>query len=97
MTALAGVLLILGVVALNAHAALPQHHHEHGVATMCLASASVAVLAGGLLLAARRPAAALPVLLLPRSWPLAVRFSAPLAAPVPSCRAGPIGPFLLRR
>ncbi|HEY4429365.1 MAG TPA: hypothetical protein VGN08_14280 [Solirubrobacteraceae bacterium] len=46
-TALIGVLVVLGVAALNAHAALPEHHDadHHDGATMCLATMSIAVLA----------------------------------------------------
>ena len=45
MTALAGVIVVLGIVALNAHAALPEHHDDHGKVTMCIAALSIAVLA----------------------------------------------------
>ena len=44
-TALVGVLLVLGVAALNAHEALPEHHHRHGETTMCIAALSIAVVA----------------------------------------------------
>lgn len=44
-TALLGVLVVLGVAALNVHAALPEHHGGDGDATMCIASLSIAVLA----------------------------------------------------
>jgi hypothetical protein len=52
----AGIALALGVVALNAHAALPEHHHHHGEETMCAASLSIAVAAGALAFAWRGPA-----------------------------------------
>jgi hypothetical protein len=45
ITALVGVIVVLGVVALNAHAALPEHHDEHGKVTVCIAALSIAVLA----------------------------------------------------
>jgi hypothetical protein len=45
ITALAGVIVVFGVAALNAHAALPEHHDDHGKATMCIAALSIAVLA----------------------------------------------------
>jgi hypothetical protein len=45
ITALVGVIVVFGVVALNAHAALPEHHHDHGKVTMCIAALSIAVLA----------------------------------------------------
>ena len=44
----AGIALACGVMALNAHAALPEHHHHDGNETMCLASLSIAVVAGAL-------------------------------------------------
>jgi hypothetical protein len=44
-TALVGTVLILGVVTLNAHEALPEHHHRHGETTICIAALSIAVLA----------------------------------------------------
>jgi hypothetical protein len=43
-TALVGVVLVLGVVALDAHAALPDHHHVRGEATLCVAALAVATL-----------------------------------------------------
>lgn len=52
-TALSGVLLVLGVAALNAHEALPQHHHHRGETTVCSAALSIAVLAGVAWLARR--------------------------------------------
>ena len=50
-----GILIALGVVALNAHAALPEHHHHHGEETVCAAALSIAVATGALWLARRRP------------------------------------------
>jgi hypothetical protein len=37
--------LVLGVVVLDAHAALPEHHHLHGAETLCVASMAIATLA----------------------------------------------------
>jgi len=45
VTALVGLLIVLGVAALNAHEALPEHHEHHGVATVCIAALSIATLA----------------------------------------------------
>jgi hypothetical protein len=45
VSALIGILVVLGVAALNVHAALPEHHDEHGVATVCVAGLSIAVVA----------------------------------------------------
>ncbi len=44
-TALAGTIIVLGVVALNAHAALPEHHDTPGHVTMCAGALSIAILA----------------------------------------------------
>jgi len=44
-TALAGVIVVLGVVALDAHAALPEHHDQPGHATVCIAELAIATLA----------------------------------------------------
>jgi hypothetical protein len=41
-TALVGVVIVLGVGALGAHAALPEHHHEHGAVTVCIAALAIA-------------------------------------------------------
>jgi hypothetical protein len=45
VAALIGVVVVLGVGALDAHAALPEHHHEHGNATVCIAALAIAGLA----------------------------------------------------
>jgi hypothetical protein len=94
VTALVGVILVLGVVALNAHAALPEHHHGHGERTLCLAAMSIAVLAAfGLCARDRRTRLGRRLSNSPvaRSWP-AWTVSSPLAA----ARAGPPGPLVLR-
>ena len=44
-TALVGAIVVLGVGALDAHAALPEHHHEHGKVTVCIAALAIAGLA----------------------------------------------------
>jgi hypothetical protein len=44
-TALIGVLVVLGVGALDAHAALPEHHHQDGKVTVCIAALAIADLA----------------------------------------------------
>jgi hypothetical protein len=93
--ALAGVLLVLGVVALDAHAALPEHHHSHGEATVCLAALAIATL-GALGWALSRAVAQMPPL---RALPRVRRLPlAPLCrvAYVPA-RAGPARSPILRR
>ena len=94
VTALAGLMLVLGVVALNAHAALPDHHGNDGDATVCIAALSIAVLAT-LAWGAKRADA-------PTARPMhapIVRCEHPLSAdsPAPSARAGPPGRVVLRR
>jgi hypothetical protein len=93
-TAVAGVVLILGVVALNAHAALPAHHDRHGDATICIAGLSIAVLAA--LGWRRRPVAgpARRIDFAPRTL-VRCRFLA--EPPLALARAGPPGPVVLRR
>lgn len=46
VSALLGILVVLGVAGLNVHAALPDHHDKNGVATVCVAALSFAVIAG---------------------------------------------------
>jgi hypothetical protein len=38
ITAIVALMAMLGVLALQAHAALPEHHHHGGKATVCIAS-----------------------------------------------------------
>lgn len=94
LAALLGVVLVLGVAALNVHAALPEHHDAHGLTTVCVAALSIAVLAA-CSWGATRPlrTAFVPRLLDTVPWP------APLAAPAPraAARAGPPGAIVLRR
>jgi hypothetical protein len=89
-TALAGILIVLGVVALNAHAALPEHHEQRGVATICIASLSIAVLAAALTGTVQR---GLHVVRLPRLVLLPRPRSLPRPPVRPAARAGP--PFAI--
>ncbi len=93
-TALLGTILVLGVVGLNAHAALPEHHDTPGHATMCIAALSIAILAAAGLatrsLAA--PATSLHSVRLPQ-----VRCRIPADPASSNARAGPAVPFVLRR
>jgi hypothetical protein len=93
--ALAGVLLVLGVVALDAHAALPEHHHSHGEATICVAALAIATL-GALGWALSRAVAQMPPL---RAVPPVRR--RPIAPPARvasvAARAGPGRSPILRR
>lgn len=95
LIALLGLVLVLGVVLLDAHADLPEHHHEHGTETLCVASlalATIAVAAWSMGLSLRRPEGLPPIprLRLPRT--LEHRPPATIAA-----RAGPPPPLVLRR
>ena len=93
-TALVGIVLVLGVAALNAHAALPEHHDHDGVGTMCVAALSIAVLAA-LGWRAERAAATTPcVRLAGQRRPV---FSLARDTPRPRARAGPPGVLPLRR
>jgi hypothetical protein len=93
-TALVGVILVLGVVVLNAHEALPEHHHDHGESTMCVAALSIAVLAAFGWRPKRAAVAGAPMacVVLPRvpSRPSAPRIWG-------HARAGPRVPAVLRR
>jgi hypothetical protein len=85
---------VLGVVVLDAHAALPEHHHVGGTETLCFASLAVATLAVaawalGSIKRAKRHVLGRPR---PRSFPF-VLFR-PLGA---IARAGPAPPVVLRR
>jgi hypothetical protein len=93
ITALVGVIVVFGVVALNAHAALPEHHHDHGKATMCVAALSIAVLAA-LGCCAKR----LLGLRMRPSWTPVLRAASSLTVNVPwvHARAGPPAPAVLR-
>jgi hypothetical protein len=98
LTATLGVLLVLGVVVMNAHAALPEHHHHHGEETICGAALSLAVAAAAIWLWRRKP------LLTP--W-VFERPSLPRMVPqlawvdrlcdTGDARAGPVGLLVLRR
>ena len=94
IAALAGVLVVLGVAALNAHAALPEHHDDHGKATMCIAALSIAVLAAVGFCAKRSFG-----LRMHRSWtPLLLRALSSVTVDVARvrARAGPPAPTVLR-
>jgi hypothetical protein len=93
LTAACGILLVLGVVLLNAHEALPEHHHHNGTTDVCIASLSIAVLA----IFAFRPKRAV--------WRPGRRFvrlvlrpasRAPRRRPSARSRAGPARPLVLR-
>jgi hypothetical protein len=93
ITALVGVIVVFGVVALNAHAALPEHHHDHGKTSMCVAALSIAVLAA--LGCCAKRAVGLGVRL---SWTPVPRAVSSLTVNVPwvHARAGPPAPVILR-
>lgn len=85
---------MLGVVMLDAHAALPEHHHVNGTETICVASLAVATLAmaawalGSIKRTKHRRRVQPQV-----RWPCHVS----LAVPGPCARAGPAPPVVLRR
>ncbi len=93
-TALLGTIIVLGVVALNAHAALPEHHDAPGHVTMCAGALSIAILAAAGLMARclLAPPAELRRAFLPR---IEGRIAADTASS--NARAGPAVPFVLRR
>jgi hypothetical protein len=92
-TALLGILIVLGVAALNVHAALPEHHDAHGVATVCVAALSLAVMAAIAWRTKRSPG-----LSIVRCFATLLRTPGRLVAdgPRPVARAGPPGPAVLR-
>jgi len=94
-TALIGVLVVLGVAALNVHAALPEHHDDHGDrATMCVATLSIAVLAA---LGWRPKRGNGPVACI-KGTPLVQIAGRPsVDPPQPAARAGPLWTAVLRR
>jgi hypothetical protein len=91
-SALIGVLIVLGVGALNVHAALPDHHDAHGVATVCVAALSIAVMAAAW--SAKRLCNPSIV----RRFSVLLRSPGRLIAerPRPAARAGPPRPAVLR-
>jgi hypothetical protein len=92
--AMLAILLVLGVVLLDAHAALPDHHHVHGVETMCLASVAIATLAVAALAFARPVGGCM----LPRRSRLSVRRPrSPLLSACHSVAARDGPPVVLRR
>jgi hypothetical protein len=94
-TALVGVLMVLGIVALNAHEALPEHHNDHGEgATMCVAALSIAVLA---VLGWRAKRGHGPVARLPRTSLVRIIGGVPVEPPETAARAGPMWTAVLRR
>lgn len=86
-----GMLLVAGVVALNAHAALPDHHDHPGESPICIASLSIAVAVAGAWFLRRKPC-----LLAARLAPLSTLLSLPLhsvrvtSRPLAAARAGPL-------
>jgi hypothetical protein len=94
MTAIAGTLVILGVVALDAHAALPEHHDKPGDATVCIAELAIATLAAFSLFK-RQPASNTPAHTGGAALPRATkRFTSD--TPKDRSRAGPSGLAVLR-
>jgi hypothetical protein len=89
LSALLGILIVLGVAGLNVHAALPEHHDKNGVATVCVAALSFAVIAG-IAWGAKRSFGASIV----RRLALLLRAPGRLVAdgPRPIARHGPPGP-----
>jgi hypothetical protein len=92
-TALVGVMVVLGVAALNAHAALPEHHHVHGVMTLCVASLSIAVLAA---LGLKTKRSAGPTIRLGRTAVVQIPDGPEAESVSAMARAGPSGPVVLR-
>jgi hypothetical protein len=92
-TSLVGVVLVLGVAGLNAHAALPEHHFDHHVATMCVASLAMATLAAIAWPRGRTPTLTGP---LARTCEVAPPPEPAKNAPDTAARAGPPAPLVLR-
>jgi hypothetical protein len=93
-TALFGTIIVLGVVGLNAHTALPEHHDTPGHVTMCAGALSIAILAAVALMAKclLAPPALLSHVPLPH---LESRIAADTTSS--NARAGPAVPLVLRR
>jgi hypothetical protein len=94
VTALAGLMLVFGVVALNAHAALPEHHGHDGDASVCIAALSIAVMATLAWGAKRADAPTARPMHVPIVW---CAYPVSADSPAPSARAGPSGRVVLRR
>jgi hypothetical protein len=94
LTALVGTILVLSVVGLDAHAALPAHHGVHDAATVCIAGLAIATLAAVGSLAKQVSTTAGPLLGPRRTGPFR---DAITPAPRPRSRAGPPGSLPLRR
>jgi hypothetical protein len=93
LTALAGLMIVLGVAALNVHAALPEHHGGQGDASVCEAALSIAVLA----VLGWRARRAGPTVTRPFFVPiLQVAGRMSTECPPAAARAGPPGPSVLR-
>jgi hypothetical protein len=92
LSALLGIVVVLGVAALNVHAALPEHHDEHGVATVCVAALSLAVISAVAWNAKRSSVVSV------RRFTSILRIPRRLVAdgPRPAARAGPPGAAVLR-
>jgi UDP-N-acetylmuramyl pentapeptide synthase len=93
LTAILGVMVVLGVAALNVHAAMPEHHDKNGVATVCVAALSIAVIAA-FAWTTKRSCGVISV----RRFATVLRAPGRLLAdvPRPATRAGPPGPAVLR-
>lgn len=93
-TALIGAVVALGIAGLSVHAALPEHHGHDGSATICIAALAIATLA---VIRLRKKWCLLGfglVLEIPRMRGL---LHADPVVPFLAARAGPHGPFVLRR
>lgn len=93
MTALVGVVVVLGVVGLNVHALLPDHHDA--TETVCVCALSIATLVGLGWGWARSLGAFVP---LRRMLTIRVKTSVtPAETLAGMARAGPLGSVVLRR
>jgi hypothetical protein len=93
-TALLGTIIVFGVVALNAHAALPEHHDTPGHVTMCAGALSIGILVAVGLMARCSPA---PTTKLRRVRLLGVEGRIAADTTSSNARAGPAVRFILRR
>jgi hypothetical protein len=93
MTALVGVVMVLGVVGLNAHALLPDHHDA--TESVCVCAMSIATLVGLGWGWARSLGAPVP---LRRMLAIRVKTTVvPASTLAGMARAGPVGSVVLRR
>lgn len=92
-TSLVGIVIVLGVGALSTHAALPEHHFNHDVATLCVASVAIATMA-----MIAWPRGRTPALTATLARTCDISPGADLAGhrPDAAARAGPSAPLVLR-